>query len=106
MFDFNLLKILFSELNRYKLTILLFILLFVVCFFRSYYVFLNRKSTVIIDQLISTKDHLNNNWHHLLLEEKVYSDFNRIRKIASEELGLISPSSTKIKVIYIDENKK
>lgn len=91
MFKFHneaLIGIIQHDCRRYKWLIVLALLLVVHALGIVYVSFLNRQATETLDRLLLEKDHIQVQWHHLLLEEQTQSEHHRIESLARQHLRM------------------
>ncbi|WP_417682270.1 cell division protein FtsL [Pseudidiomarina aquimaris] len=87
----SLLTVLFSDLRRQKLVLLLFVCIIATAFAVIYVAHANRLLTIERDDLLSQRDQIDIEWRHLQIEQTALTEHSRVERIASQRLGMVRP---------------
>ena len=89
--NFNLPLILFTELTRHKLRVLLFIAVIVSALAVILSSHHNRQQNIALEQLMRQKDDLDVEWRNLVLEQRALTEHNRIEALVEKHLDMQRP---------------
>jgi len=75
-----------------KITILLILVVLASAYAVIYYAWSNRQLNTELQRLLEDKDKLDIDWRHMLLENNVLSEHNRVEQIAKDKLNMQRPT--------------
>jgi cell division protein FtsL len=90
--NFNLVAIIFSELARHLIRVLLFLMVLISAFAVILYAHHNRQMSIRLEALMQQQDQLDIQWRHLILEQGSLTDHNRIEVAMKNQLDMYRPS--------------
>lgn len=89
----NLVKEIWQDIRRYILVYSLLLLVIVSAFAVIYFTHLNRLTINDIDELLSKRDALENEWRNLILEQNSLAEHSAIETRAIKQLNMSRPSA-------------
>lgn len=89
----DLVKYIFQDLGKFKLTLGLLLLNVVVALAVVYWAQLNRQMVIQQDVLLQQRDDIDLRWRHLLLEQRALAEHSRVEQIARERLNMDRPTT-------------
>lgn len=90
--NFNLVTLIFSELARHPIRVLLFLMVMISAGAVIISTHHNRQKSIAIEQLMQQQDQLDIEWRHLILEQGALTDHNRIELAVKKQLNMHRPS--------------
>ncbi|MDC0601646.1 cell division protein FtsL [Aliiglaciecola sp.] len=90
--NFNLVAIIFSELARHPIRVLLFLMVLISAFAVIMSSHHNRQMSIELEALMQQQDQLDIEWRHLILEQGSLTDHNRIELAMKKQLEMHRPS--------------
>lgn len=75
-----------------KMTIFLILVVLASAYAVIYYAWSNRQLNTELQRLLEDKDKLDIDWRHMLLENNVLSEHNRVEQIAKDKLNMQRPT--------------
>ncbi|MCU4674219.1 cell division protein FtsL [Catenovulum sp. 2E275] len=81
-----------SDWLEHKITIALLLFVLASAYAVIYYAWNNRQLNTELQRLLEDKDKLDIDWRHMLLENNVLSEHNRVEQIAKDKLNMQRPS--------------
>lgn len=90
--NFNLVAIIFSELARHPIRVLLFLMVLISAFAVILSAHHNRQMSIELEALMQQQDQLDIEWRHLILEQGALTDHNRIELAMKRQLDMRRPS--------------
>jgi cell division protein FtsL len=79
----------------------LWVLVFVTAIANVYYQHQARKHFVEIRELEKSRDHLDEEWGRLQLEQKTWATDERVESLARRDLGMIEPGDN-IQILFVE----
>ena len=90
--NFNLVALIFSELARHSIRVLLFLMVMISAGAVIISAHHNRQKSIALEQLMQEQDQLDIEWRHLILEQGALTDHNRIELAVKNQLNMRRPS--------------
>ncbi|GAA0855521.1 cell division protein FtsL [Aliiglaciecola litoralis] len=90
--NFNLVAIIFSELARHPIRVLLFLMVLISAFAVILSAHHNRQMSIALEALMQQQDQLDIEWRHLILEQGALTDHNRIELAMKQQLNMHRPA--------------
>ncbi len=90
--NFNLVTLIFSELARHPIRVLLFLMVMISAVAVIISVHHNRQMSIALEELMQEQDQLDIEWRHLILEQGSLTDHNRIELAVKQQLDMHRPS--------------
>ncbi|MDO6692865.1 cell division protein FtsL [Aliiglaciecola sp. 3_MG-2023] len=90
--NFNLVNLIFTELARHPIRVLLFLMVLISAFAVIMSAHHNRQMSMALEQLMQEQDQLDIEWRHLILEQGALTDHNRIEVAMKKQLDMHRPS--------------
>lgn len=90
--NFNLVTLIFSELARHPIRVLLFLMVMISAGAVIISAHHNRQKSISLEQLMQEQDQLDIEWRHLILEQGALTDHNRIELAVRTQLDMRRPS--------------
>lgn len=91
--DSQLVRHIFKDISKYKLTIGLLLLNVVAAISVVHWAQLNRQMVIQQDVLLQQRDDIDLHWRHLLLEQRALAEHSRVEKLAREKLSMDRPTT-------------
>ena len=99
--DSGLAKSIFSDLRKYKLTLLLLVLNIVTAVAVVHWAQLNRQMVIQQDVLLRQRGDIDHHWRLLLLEQRSLAEHSRVESIAHDRLGMKRPTTDEEVVVTL-----
>jgi len=90
--NFNLVTLIFAELARHPIRVLLFFMVMISAGAVIISAHHNRQKSIVLEQLMQEQDQLDIEWRHLILEQGSLTDHNRIELAVKRQLNMRRPS--------------
>ncbi|WAJ69665.1 cell division protein FtsL [Catenovulum adriaticum] len=97
----SLVKSIVSDWLAQKVTIFLLICVLASAYAVIYYAWSNRQLNTQLQRLLEDKDKLDIDWRHMLIENNVLSEHNRVEQIAKDELNMLRPKGEQEIIIKV-----
>ncbi|GGD50977.1 cell division protein FtsL [Lacimicrobium alkaliphilum] len=88
---FNLISLIWTDLTRHPGRVLLFLMVVISALAVILSVHHNRQLAIGHEQLMQQRDQLDVEWRHLVLEQSVLTEHNRLESLAAKELNMRRP---------------
>lgn len=95
----NLAKVVAMDIVRFKWVVVMGLLILSSAFAVIVMAHENRQASIELETLLQTKDKLDIEWRHLVLQQGTLAEHSRIEEIAKEKLGMIRPRPDKEVVV-------
>ncbi|RDV29062.1 cell division protein FtsL [Alteromonas aestuariivivens] len=98
---FSLLHILLADLTRYKMRVLLYLMVIgsaMAVILSSHH---NRQQLIALEELMQEKDDLDVEWRNLVLEQRALTEHNRIEALVEKQLDMHRPTAEEEVVVKL-----
>jgi cell division protein FtsL len=99
--NFNLVKIILSDLLQHPLQLFLFVVVITSAAAVVLSSHENRQRSIVLEQLMQERDRLDIEWRHLVLEQSALTEHNRIETLVKKQLNMHRPSPDEEVVVRI-----
>lgn len=99
--NFNLVSIIFSDLARHPVRVLLFLTVLVSAVAVILSTHQNRQLTIEKEKLMAERDDLDVEWRNLVLEQSALTEHNRIESKVQKQLGMYRPAPDEEVVVKV-----
>jgi cell division protein FtsL len=90
--NFDLVALIYSELARHSIRVLLFLMVMISAIAVIMSVHLNRQMSIQLEALMQEQDKLDVEWRNLILEQGTLTEHNRIETLVKKQLDMHRPS--------------
>ncbi len=90
--NFDLVALIYSELARHSIRVLLFLMVLISAIAVIMSVHLNRQMSIQLEALMQEQDKLDVEWRNLILEQGTLTEHNRIETLVKKQLDMHRPS--------------
>lgn len=99
--NFNLVALIFAELARHPIRVLLFLMVMISAAAVILSTHHNRQLSIALEQLMQEQDQLDVEWRHLILEQGTLTEHNRIETLVKKQLDMHRPSADEEVVVRL-----
>ena len=90
--NFNLVKLLLTDLTRHPLRVLLFLMVVITAIGVILGTHHNRQLSIARESLMAERDELDVEWRNLVLEQSALTEHTRIESRVKKQLGMYRPT--------------